>query len=122
MKIVTKKQLFKKFELLINKNGCKYLSGTGIRKCFVFIRDRQEDQSYYSIIAKGNHIRGFKIRYEYPDGVGVNTFTSLFIPTLVGEKVSIPIMKKELIAKSKFKDFDKFSEEFIKNSQSLGWD
>jgi hypothetical protein len=131
-----KKRLFKIIEkLCVEPNGCKYLSSWKSpsvsrywkekykKNFYMYFRDRQQNTSYYRITLKGNYIRGWKINYVMEStGESINTYTALFIPTLIsGEKPELPVTKKVVIAKNKFKDYLKFAEDFKNNSESLGW-
>lgn len=125
---LNKKQIFKKLEDLINKNCCKYLSGASTQKTFVYVRDRKEQTSYYLMTARGNYLRAYRINYVDPEGNWINTFLSITIPVIINGKDAGEVIKKEivrkreLIAKQKLNDFDKFAADFRANSESLGWD
>lgn len=119
--MLKKKQIFKKIEGQVNDNLGKYLSGDGGRRAQIYQRDRKPQTTYYLITIKGNYIRGYKINYVNSKSDSVNTYTELFIPTLLGRTVEVPVTKRVLIAKEKFRDYKLFIDKFKENSKSLGW-
>jgi hypothetical protein len=109
---------------IFSMNGCKLLNYQSSRGSYFFwFRDRQQDQSYFLIQIKGNHIKAFCIRYENEQGHGINTFLGLTVPAVIDGEVpeKLPVRKKNLILKMKAKDYKNFVSEFRKITPSLEW-
>lgn len=122
---ISRKSIIKYFEkYIVEPNDCKYLDSKEKRAFYVYFRDRNEDQRYYLIKLKGNYIRAYCHRYVDSTGSGVNAFTSICIPTLVGHDLSdsLPKLQKTLMFKMHFKEYKEFCVQFINATPNLGWE
>jgi hypothetical protein len=109
---------------ILDANNCKVLDYKSSIRYFFEFRDRfYEDQSYYLVTIKGNYIRGYRIKYLDENGKGINTFTGLFIPTLISKEApkKIPTTQKELLLKMPFKDYRQFVGIFKQLTPNLEW-
>lgn len=111
---------FEKLAPLYNDNGGKLLNHHADKKCFFYMRDRQEHTSYYWIKLKGNYIRGYKIQWIH-EGNAINTYMCLTIPALLGEEITEPERVKTLLVKRKLSEWREFSQEFKQLTPDLGW-
>lgn len=105
---------------LIHPSDCKYLEYHNNRKSMLYFRGRGDNQCYYHITLKGNHIRAYRIKWLDKDNNAVN----LFMTTIVnmGEDTPLePAKHSELICKYKFKKYKQFIQEFRDKTPELCW-
>jgi len=112
---------FKKIESVVNDNGCKCLDSSKKKSFWYYFRSRSDSSMYFVVECKGNFIRAYRIRYILKSGKSVNVFIGCQIPAICGGNPEIPFLKKEMILKKRFKEFESFLKEFKEITPELSW-
>jgi hypothetical protein len=119
---ISRKDLLNLLLLSIDSNNGKLLNYSRSRgNYYIWQRDRAEDQSYFMIRIRGNYIVAQKIRYMDSDGVGINTFLSITIPSLFGQEIKTPKTEIKEILRVPISEYAIFSDKFKKLTPSLDW-
>ena len=103
----------------IDDNGGKYLdSSAQAGVYYLYMRDRQGSNFYYTIQIRGNYIYLYRESWQQ-GGENINTFMSVTLPSVCGQVIAKTELVRETLIKLPVGEYEKFPALFKKNATTL---